>query len=53
LSRHPAPTAVPWTQQREYAVERLAESVRVQWEDEAKIRGLADPGADAAALDIH
>jgi NACHT domain len=43
LSRHPVPAGVPRTQQREYAVERLAESVRVQWEDEAKIRGLADP----------
>jgi hypothetical protein len=34
---------VPRTPQREYAVERLAESVRIQWEDEEKIRGLADP----------
>ncbi|MFD8101105.1 NACHT domain-containing protein [Nocardia fluminea] len=44
LSRHPAPAAVPRMQQREYAVTTLAESVRIQWEEEAKIRGLADPG---------
>jgi hypothetical protein len=43
LSRHPAPAGVPRTPQREHAVERLAESVRIQWEDEEKIRGLADP----------
>ncbi|WP_370185691.1 hypothetical protein [Rhodococcus wratislaviensis] len=42
LSRHPV-AVIPRTQQREYAVERLAESVHVQWEDEAKSRGLADP----------
>ena len=43
LSRHPVQAGVPRTQQREHAVERLAESVQVQWEDETKIRGLADP----------
>ena len=43
LSRHPVQAGVPRTQQREYAVERLAELVRIQWQDEAKIRGLADP----------
>ena len=29
--------------QREHAVETLAESVHLQWEEEAKIRGLSDP----------
>ncbi len=43
LSRHPAAGAVPRTQQREHAVETLVESVRLQWEEEAKIRGLFDP----------
>lgn len=43
LSRRPALAAVPWTQQREYAAEKLAESVRVQWTSEAKVLGLADP----------
>ncbi|TQC39084.1 hypothetical protein EEB14_58315 [Rhodococcus sp. WS4] len=42
LSRHPV-AVVPRTQHREYAVERLAEAVHLQWEEEAKIRGLADP----------
>ena len=35
--------AVPRTQQREHAVEKLAESVHLQWKEEAKIRGLFDP----------
>src|ERR1700682_637301 len=43
LSRHPVQAGGARTQQREYAVEKLAESVRIQWQDEAKIRGLADP----------
>lgn len=43
LSRHPAAAAVPRTQQCEDAVEKLAETVRLQWEEEAKIRELADP----------
>lgn len=43
LSRRPASAAVRRVQHREYAVESLAELVRVQWEEEAKIRGLADP----------
>ena len=53
LSRHPVPAGVPRTQQREYAVERLAESVRVQWEDEAKIRGLADPDPMPVRWTLH
>ncbi|MGW5437128.1 NACHT domain-containing protein [Nocardia asteroides] len=43
LSRHPAPAGIPRLQQREYAAERLGEAVRLQWEDEVKVRGLADP----------
>ncbi|WP_433521637.1 NACHT domain-containing protein [Nocardia pseudovaccinii] len=43
LSRRPVAAAVPQVQQREYAVQRLAELVGVQWEEEAKVRGLADP----------
>ena len=35
--------AVPRTQRREHAVGTLAESVHLQWEEEAKIRGLFDP----------
>jgi hypothetical protein len=35
--------AVPRTQQREHAVEKLVESEHLQWEEEAKIRGLFDP----------
>ena len=34
---------MPRTQQREHAVEKLVESVYLQWEEEAKIRGLFDP----------
>jgi hypothetical protein len=43
LSRPPAAGALPRTPQREHAVERLVESVYLQWTEEAKIRGLFDP----------
>lgn len=41
--RRPAPAPVPRAEEREHAVEKLVELMRVQWEEEAKILGLADP----------